>query len=340
MTNRTELVSVVIPVYNASQFVETCLTSICKQTYRHLEIIVVDDGSTDDTLTKCRNFRDDRIIIVSQKNRGVSSARNNGLDLSHGDWIVFLDADDQIKPIAIERAIDVAHQNGADTVCWNCCGFTDSNPHIKFLPFSPKAEFFVDSNETDIAMILESLYYTFDMKEFYPGQMFRASWGKLLNGNIIRKHNIRFPVNMPLGEDAAFLSCYFKKINKIAFIDEALNYYRITVTSAVGKYRDNILELQKEEERIIENLFKKCVNRDTIMVNYYMECDRQYINNLRKKKQGVIYLIREMHKYICAFGRANIERIDYKKVQIRKILLALSIKYKMRAVEILISLMF
>lgn len=76
------------------------------------------------------------------------------------------------------------------------------------------------------------------------------------------------------------------------------------------------------------------------MVNYYMECDRQYINNLRKKKQGVIYLIREMHKYICAFGRANIERIDYKKVQIRKILLALSIKYKMRAVEILISLMF
>ena len=65
MVNRTELVSVVIPVYNASQFVETCLTSICKQTYRHLEIIVVDDGSTDDTLTKCRNFRDDRIITVS-----------------------------------------------------------------------------------------------------------------------------------------------------------------------------------------------------------------------------------------------------------------------------------
>ena len=189
-------------------------------------------------------------------------------------------------------------------------------------------------------MILESLYYTFDMKEFYPGQMFRASWGKLLNGNTIRKHNIRFPVDMPLGEDAAFLSCYFKKINKVAFIDEALNYYRITATSAVGKYRDNILELQKEEERIIENLFKECVNRDTIMVNYYMECDRQYINNLRKKNRGVVCLIREMYKYICTFGRVKIERIDYKKVQIRKLLLALSIKYKMRAVEILISLMF
>lgn len=341
MTNKAELVSVIIPVYNASRFIEACLTSICEQTYQNLEIIVVDDGSTDDTLSQCKKYKDDRIKVIAQKNQGVSSARNNGIGLSHGDWIVFLDADDQIKSTAIERAINVAHQKGADTVCWNCCGFTDVNHQIVFLPFSPQAEFLIDTSETDVTTkILEALYYTFNMKEFYPGQMFRAVWGKLLNGNTIRQHNIRFPLNMPLGEDAVFLSDYFKKISRVAFIDEALNYYRITTTSAVGKYRDNIPELQKREEKIINELFEACGDRDTILANYYMECDRQYINNLRKKKSAVIGILKEMYQYICTFDRVDINRINYKKVQLRKVLLALSIKYKLHILEMFIAQMF
>lgn len=98
MTN--PLVSIIVPVYNAQKGLSRCLESICGQTYQELEIIVLNDGSTDDSLAICEQFRakDPRIVVVDKENEGVSCTRNAGLVLAHGDYIQFADSDDALDP--------------------------------------------------------------------------------------------------------------------------------------------------------------------------------------------------------------------------------------------------
>src|SRR5690606_15460378 len=90
------LISVVIPVYNVESYLENCINSIVQQTYSNLEIILVNDGSTDNSTKICETAasKDSRIVLINQKNQGVSSARNNGLSIARGEWIYFIDADD------------------------------------------------------------------------------------------------------------------------------------------------------------------------------------------------------------------------------------------------------
>lgn len=99
------LVSVIVPTYNYSNFIEQCINSILEQSYQKIEVIVVDDGSTDDTLTVLQKF-EKRALIHSQKNSGVSAARNAGLQLSKGEYIAFLDADDWWDPSKVEKQMN------------------------------------------------------------------------------------------------------------------------------------------------------------------------------------------------------------------------------------------
>ena len=94
-----DLLSVIIPAYNCEQYIERCLLSVTNQTYTNIEIIVVNDGSSDGTLEKCEYLSrlDSRIVILSQKNQGVTSARISGLSIAKGKWITFLDSDDYVK---------------------------------------------------------------------------------------------------------------------------------------------------------------------------------------------------------------------------------------------------
>lgn len=95
--NESELVSIVIPIYNAQKYLEECLASVLKQSYSNLEIICVNDGSTDKSDEILGAVRDNRVIYVRQDNKGVSSARNHGLQMAKGEWILFLDADDVLS---------------------------------------------------------------------------------------------------------------------------------------------------------------------------------------------------------------------------------------------------
>ena len=110
------LISVIVPVYNVADQLEACLNSVCAQTYRHLEILVCDDGSTDGrTPALCDAYarRDARIKVIHQENRGVSACRNAGLDASTGAWIAWLDGDDEMKPDAVETLYRACAENGA-----------------------------------------------------------------------------------------------------------------------------------------------------------------------------------------------------------------------------------
>ena len=115
------LLSVVVPVYNAAKFLPHCLDSLCGQTYRNLEIVCVNDGSTDDSLAVLKKYasRDTRIKVIRQENAGVSAARNRGLDAATGELVTFVDADDWLEPNTYETAVQ-AFCAGVDMVCFGC----------------------------------------------------------------------------------------------------------------------------------------------------------------------------------------------------------------------------
>ena len=115
------LVSVVIPVYNVEAYLRECLDSVCGQTYRNLEIILVDDGSRDHSGALCDEIAesDSRVICIHKENGGLSSARNCGMDHAHGDYLMFVDSDDWIELNAVEQAVTVAENEKAGVVMWN-----------------------------------------------------------------------------------------------------------------------------------------------------------------------------------------------------------------------------
>lgn len=112
------LVSVIIPVYNLENYIENCLNSIISQTYKNLEILCIDDGSTDKSADKIKSMaeKDERIKYIYQENAGVSAARNKGLDVFTGDYVMFVDGDDYIHPQMVEILYDCIN-DGYDMVC-------------------------------------------------------------------------------------------------------------------------------------------------------------------------------------------------------------------------------
>ena len=104
MTDQTPLVSIIVPVYGVEQYIDRCVNSLVNQTYRNIEIILVDDGSLDGSPQLCDEWavRDERVTVIHQQNTGVSAARNHGLDEAHGEYLYFVDADDYAEPNLIE----------------------------------------------------------------------------------------------------------------------------------------------------------------------------------------------------------------------------------------------
>ena len=121
-----ERVSIIIPIYNVEQYIEECLLSAMRQTLKEIEIICVNDGSTDDSMGIVRKYarEDPRIRIVEKENGGLSSARNAGMDAAKGEYILFLDSDDWILPETLEEIYDSAVKNDLDNVYFNAAVFS------------------------------------------------------------------------------------------------------------------------------------------------------------------------------------------------------------------------
>ena len=119
-----DLLTVIVPVYNVAQYLERCLQSVLEQTYRNFELIVVNDGSTDDSPAICRDFasKDSRILLIEQENKSLSCARNAALDRARGDYVCFIDSDDWVEPTYLERLHAAMAHEGVDI---SICGYYD-----------------------------------------------------------------------------------------------------------------------------------------------------------------------------------------------------------------------
>ena len=122
-------ISVIVPVYNTQKYLNECLNSLINQTFQDIEIICINDGSTDDSLEVLNEFskKDNRIKIVTQKNSGLSASRNHGIELSKGEYIYFIDSDDYIELNTLKELYDISIENSCDLIIFKLINFYDDN---------------------------------------------------------------------------------------------------------------------------------------------------------------------------------------------------------------------
>ncbi len=219
------MISVIVPVYNTAPYLFRCLSSIADQTYRNLEIICIDDGSTDGSGAICDDFarKDARFVVRHQANAGESEARNAGLKLVHGDCIAFVDCDDWLAPDMYERLFQRMTETQADIVC---CGYAKEMEDGSSHPMRNEL-----SVKTGIWQQHDLLTYVYH-RDAYRG-VTGYIWCKLYRAEALRRHG-RLPIfrqDLVLGGDILFFAQAAMRAQTSAYIDAPLYHYRIRSTS-------------------------------------------------------------------------------------------------------------
>lgn len=252
-----ELISIIVPIYNADKYLESCIKSILSQTYSQFELILVDDGSKDNSLQICKLYqrKDERILVIHQENAGVSIARNKGLSVMKGRYYCFVDSDDFIESEMIERLYYTLICNNADI---SICGFKCiSKKDIKV--FCHNTENIV-GKENIANFVLEH----------YLEWMVSSPCGKLYRN--MESSSVRFDSNISLGEDLKFNIQYFEYIEKIAIIEECLYCYMDTDGSLTKTYKEGhyeaICEIYEMTMRYITEICGDKSNINFTNLNY------------------------------------------------------------------------
>lgn len=203
------MVSIIVPVYNVEIYLRKCLDSIVNQTFRDLEILVIDDGSSDQSGKICDEYakKDKRIRVFHTENRGLSAARNYGIDHAQGDYIGFIDSDDWFEETAIQKFVDTAMATGSDIVA---CRFYREYVNKTIESSGAKEQFTVEGEEILRTMILERKFSEDVWNKFYRATLFES---------------IRYPEGR-IFEDYATTYQLLRKSSRLTYIPDCLIHYR------------------------------------------------------------------------------------------------------------------
>ncbi len=235
------MISVVIPVYNTEPYIKKCLDSVIYQTYGDLEIILIDDGSTDGSPQICDEYaaKDDRIRVYHLSNGGVSAARNYAIGQCNGEWISFVDSDDWLDLDMYKKMTDLAQSCGADTVC---CGAWQG-----------------DEEATEIRHIWRRFaeqVYVYEKKDALGGVIEQSGtlWNKLLSSRYAKE--CRFHEDIRYAEDTLFLAEYLLRSNRVVATKDPLYYYRYNRAGNVvsSRLNDRHLDYIKATKQIYDIL--------------------------------------------------------------------------------------
>lgn len=258
------LISIIVPIYNVDKYLNQCLESIKKQTYRNLEIILVDDGSTDNSSKICLKFvkDDNRFLYFHKENGGLSSARNYGFNCAGGDYICFIDSDDFISENYISDLYSEFVQTGIDIVICDYLIFDEK-----------KNRFYGHKNK---ALITTKIYDSKNKNElledlFRNKSYFMPVWKNMYRTSFLKQYKLSFVSEREVyTEDQVFNLAAYYSANKIVCIDKPLFYHRIVSGSLSQGYRENLpLMIEKRYEVIKEFLHKN--NTDSLLVCYEKE---------------------------------------------------------------------
>lgn len=225
-------VSIIVPCYNVEKYLTACLESLISQTYSNIEIIAVNDGSTDQTsdiLEKYANYS--QIKVINQQNTGLSGARNTGIKHAVGEYLCFVDSDDWIENDTIEKAIQSIGNTNEDVVLW---GYIKEFSHSSVLQLlSSEKEVYSEKNihllyQRIVGPVREQLHHP----EFVDSYI--TAWGKLYKASIIKKNRIEFVSTKKIGtEDLLFNVQYFAYVKSAVILPDCLNHYRKNNSSSL-----------------------------------------------------------------------------------------------------------
>lgn len=235
-------VSIIVPIYNAEQYLGNTITSIIRQTYKNIEIILVNDGSKDGSLQICRNYAaiDDRIKIIDMPNGGVSAARNKGIDEATGVFIQFVDSDDYIAENMTERLVEAQETYQTDLVV---CGMQYVELNDRKIV---RQENWMPNYLGRECVLSQKMF----LKDFSAILLYtvllEGPCNKLYKRDYFEKYKLSFPLDIELGEDFLLNLQYFDRMKNIVFISEILYFYLQRHEGSLTKcYRENMFQNQK-----------------------------------------------------------------------------------------------
>ena len=238
MKNAEDLVSVIIPVYNVKPYLQMCADTVFAQTFRNLEIIFVDDGSTDGSGEICDELalKDPRVKVIHQENGGLSDARNTGIEASTGSFLYFLDSDDAISPVTIAHLWTACIRTKADVAIGDHIRFSEEKIPEERRNFSSES---LNAEEAIRRMLLNQGYTN-------------TAWGKLFRRELWS--DMRFPKGL-LNEDLAVIYDVMVQVKKVVVVKDALYFYRVRkgsiMTSRIGERNLPLLDTSERVTNMI-----------------------------------------------------------------------------------------
>lgn len=260
-------VSIVIPIYNAEKYLIRCIDSVINQTESEIEIILVDDGSKDESLNICKKFqtRDSRIKVIHQENAGVSAARNRGIEAANGKYIGFVDSDDWIEPMMYERLLDQAEKTNADIVmCDAMTVFSNGNKQVDTITQLSESQILKKSDFTP-SLLLEM-----------AGSAWRCIYkNNRYNDKQMQLKKLQFPLGVKFSEDRICNIYAFGYANKISYIKKTFYNRYINKKSVVHKFHEDYFEAYKKATLEIDKALEIAWNNDEKYKKAYLQ---QFIN--------------------------------------------------------------
>lgn len=305
-----ELISVVVPIYNVEKFLPTCIESVVRQSYRNLELILVDDGSPDSCPSICEKYKqmDSRIKVIHKKNGGLSDARNEGLKIAKGKWVTFIDSDDYVGTDFLKELYKAAVLNKADISICDYSTVVDNNGLEKR-----------SSSVLELSNIecLESIYHP-----KIHGMEFVA-WGKLYSARLFKKNNIEYPVGK-IHEDIFTTYKLIYAASKIAFSNYIGYFYRIRkdsiMTSRFNLKRLAILDareeacdffLKKGEWKVFQLAVNAYFREFIVLYSELSKCKSDF--DLNKEKNRIIQRYNDaIKKYMANTNMDSKHKVFYR----------------------------
>lgn len=308
-------ISVIVPVYNNEKNLKDCIESILNQTYKSFELILINDGSSDNSLEICEAYKttDSRIVVYNQINSGASVARNLGLRKMSGDYVIFVDADDTIKSNMLSEMLNVSLKYDLDfTMCGLTLKYFDINDElIKENEVKPRSRILNHSDLPD------------KLLDLVESEIINGPVCKLIKSKIITENNLLMPPNLSLQEDLYFNISILEKIKKMGVIEESYYDYNIRMTESVTKkyYAEKFEMLDEVHDHILKFYKKYSKNNETIrnveyiyIKNVYAGCINLFHDNCdlsRSEKIKYIKRITKTNKFLASLERANKSGFKY-----------------------------
>lgn len=253
-------ISVVVPVYNTERYLRQCLDSLVNQTFKDIEIICVNDESTDNSLEVLKEYesKDNRIVIIDQQNTGLSDVRNNAIKIAKGEYITFFDSDDWVELNTFEILYDMAMKHNAYIVIFSY--FREYNNKSVAKNIFNQEEIVFDKSGCEYLHRFQMGLIEKELKNLERADSICSAWTNLYRLNIINDNNLRFIDTKIIGtfEDGLFNIEYYKYIDKAVYINKCLYHYRkLDINSLTTRYNKGLLDKWNNLFCILEDYIER-----------------------------------------------------------------------------------